>query len=322
MLAVPNDAIKNVARSRRDGRDARPQGRQRDRRGARAECRTARRGRGPTAAPAGTRGAARGATARGDVALAAQQVHRQQQPQQGSGQGRQQIEVSDKDCAKVNDGLAKKPDREEEARRPAREGALRRARLRGDARSEREALHQRGHRHARGRRVPPQGDASQRRRHGAARERAPATAARQRRAPRAAAASAAEAVGQRRRQPRSCRRPRWAASTRRARPGLVFVADSAKKTFHPRIVQLGAGNFDYTEVVSGLKEGERVVLLGALALQAQRQQQNDRIASGMGVPGLDAERGRRAAGRPAVAAVAVAAAAPRGAPARRRRSAE
>jgi hypothetical protein len=42
-------------------------------------------------------------------------------------------------------------------------------------------------------------------------------------------------------------------------------------------VQLGQGNLDYTEVVTGLKEGERVVMLGALALQAQRQAQQDRI---------------------------------------------
>ena len=62
----------------------------------------------------------------------------------------------------------------------------------------------------------------------------------------------------------------------RPRPGLVFVSDSAKLNFHPRLVQLGQGNLDYTEVVSGLKVGERVVMLGALALQAQRQQQQDR----------------------------------------------
>ena len=59
--------------------------------------------------------------------------------------------------------------------------------------------------------------------------------------------------------------------------GLVFVSDSAKTHFEPRIIQMGQNNLDYTEVVSGLKEGERVVLLGALALQAQRQQQQDRF---------------------------------------------
>ncbi len=63
----------------------------------------------------------------------------------------------------------------------------------------------------------------------------------------------------------------------RQRAGLVFVSDSAKTHFAPRLVQLGQGNLDYTEVVSGLKEGERVVMLGALALQAQRQAQQDRI---------------------------------------------
>jgi HlyD family secretion protein len=63
----------------------------------------------------------------------------------------------------------------------------------------------------------------------------------------------------------------------RPRAGLVFVTDSAKLQFHPRVVQLGEGNLDYTEVLSGLKEGERVVMLGALALQAQRQQQQDRL---------------------------------------------
>ena len=58
--------------------------------------------------------------------------------------------------------------------------------------------------------------------------------------------------------------------------GLVYVSDSSKTVFHPRIVQLGQGNLDYTEVLSGLKEGDHVVMLGALALQAQRLQQQDR----------------------------------------------
>ena len=61
---------------------------------------------------------------------------------------------------------------------------------------------------------------------------------------------------------------------------------------------LGAANFDYTEVVNGLKEGERVALLASLALQAQRQQQNDRLRQGMGVPGLTPNAGPGAGGRP------------------------
>jgi HlyD family secretion protein len=73
----------------------------------------------------------------------------------------------------------------------------------------------------------------------------------------------------------------------RVRSGLVFVAKG--KTFEPRMVMLGAGNFDYTEVVSGLEEGEQVALLSALSLQAARQAQNDRMKAGMGgVPGMNA----------------------------------
>jgi hypothetical protein len=71
--------------------------------------------------------------------------------------------------------------------------------------------------------------------------------------------------------------PEMTSRPARQRAGLVFVSDSAKTHFAPRVVQLGQGNLDYTEVVSGLKEGERVVMLGALALQAQRQAQQDRL---------------------------------------------
>ena len=72
----------------------------------------------------------------------------------------------------------------------------------------------------------------------------------------------------------------------RVRPGVVFVRKGA--TFEARIVMLGSANFDYTEVVSGLQEGEEVALLAALSLQAQRQQQNDRMRQNMGggVPGM------------------------------------
>ncbi|MEX2155023.1 MAG: efflux RND transporter periplasmic adaptor subunit [Gemmatimonadaceae bacterium] len=75
-------------------------------------------------------------------------------------------------------------------------------------------------------------------------------------------------------------------SGRAIRPGLVFVVKG--KSYEPRVVMLGAGNFDYTEVVSGLQEGEQVALLSALSVQAQRQQQTDRFRQNMGggVPGM------------------------------------
>lgn len=72
----------------------------------------------------------------------------------------------------------------------------------------------------------------------------------------------------------------------RTRMGLVFVADSG--TYSPRVVRLGASNYDYTEVVSGLQEGERVALLAAATLQQRRQENVERFQrmTGGGVPGM------------------------------------
>jgi hypothetical protein len=90
----------------------------------------------------------------------------------------------------------------------------------------------------------------------------------------------------------------FASQPRRPRSGLVFVAtDTTNKNFAPRVVQLGQGNFDYTEVMSGLQEGDRVVLISALQLQANRQAQNDRTRQNMGVPGLNPNAGPGGGGR-------------------------
>jgi HlyD family secretion protein len=76
--------------------------------------------------------------------------------------------------------------------------------------------------------------------------------------------------------------------SRRARPSLVFVAENG--TYKPRVVRLGVGNFDYTEVVSGLKEGEQVALLAAAAMQAKREEQNNRMRGMGGLPGISQPR--------------------------------
>ncbi len=94
----------------------------------------------------------------------------------------------------------------------------------------------------------------------------------------------------------------------RTRPGLVFVA--ANGGYAPRMVRLGVSNFDYTEVVSGLQEGERVALLGAVAMQQRRQEQTDRFRgmTGGGVPGMQ----RQGAGAPGGAPGGGGGGAPRG----------
>lgn len=58
------------------------------------------------------------------------------------------------------------------------------------------------------------------------------------------------------------------------RPAVVFVA---KQTggIEARRVMLGLNDFDYSEVISGLEPGERVVLISVARMQAQQQQFND-----------------------------------------------
>lgn len=79
----------------------------------------------------------------------------------------------------------------------------------------------------------------------------------------------------------------FTSARNRARPALVFVLDSGGK-FVPRVVRTGAANLDYTEVVSGLREGERVAMLAVAQAAAQRAQATDRMRSmsGGAVPGM------------------------------------
>ena len=69
------------------------------------------------------------------------------------------------------------------------------------------------------------------------------------------------------------------------RSGLVFVAKNG--TYEPRMVRLGVSDFDYTEVVSGLEEGEQVALLAVVAIQAAREEQNERMRSRTSLPGMN-----------------------------------
>ncbi len=65
----------------------------------------------------------------------------------------------------------------------------------------------------------------------------------------------------------------------RPRTGLVFVQRGA--TWEAKTVHLGVANYDYTEVLDdGLKDGDKVAMLSAAALQAKRQQQNDQMKAG------------------------------------------
>jgi len=65
--------------------------------------------------------------------------------------------------------------------------------------------------------------------------------------------------------------------------GVVFVSNG--KSYEPRFVQLGLSNFDVVEIVSGLKEGERVALVSG-AVQAQNRQNLQNRLRGNGLPGM------------------------------------
>ncbi|MDQ8164816.1 MAG: efflux RND transporter periplasmic adaptor subunit [Gemmatimonadota bacterium] len=84
------------------------------------------------------------------------------------------------------------------------------------------------------------------------------------------------------------------------RSGMVFVQKDG--TWEPRVLRLGIANYDFTEVQSGLEEGEKVALMSAAILQLRRQEQMDRtkaMASPLGgAGGMGGMGGGRGGGGP------------------------
>jgi HlyD family secretion protein len=64
-------------------------------------------------------------------------------------------------------------------------------------------------------------------------------------------------------------------------PMIVFVK-KADDTYEPHVVRVGISDFDYTEILAGLQQGEQVALLGPAVLEAQRQQLQARVRAGAG----------------------------------------
>ena len=278
VLAVPNDAVKNIREAAATGQmlGLNPDS-------VSAEVRAQMQngfGRSRSDASAGDSPMRVASTSSGDVALAAQQ------PQQGLGSGRQQIEVTDKQCTDVKAALAKKPDLQkklDDLRTKARSGEIDFSAMRDQSEKLYAAagidMRVAGACRRKEMQAAGSGGIGGSGTSGYAGQRGTRAQGQQ------------QQGGAQGRGNLQLSTPEIGGVARRTRPGLVFVADSAKKTYHARVVMLGAANFDYTEVVNGLKEGEQVALLTSLALQAQRQQQNDRIRQGMGVPGLTPNAG-------------------------------
>ena len=294
VLAVPNDAIKNV----REGVAIAPVlGLDPDSVQAqiRAQFGGGRGGFGRNgAASGGTTGArpnAERATSQGEVELAG--AGAQQDPQQGGGRQFQMPDVSDEECAKINATLAKRPadkkkldDLSAQRRDPNADRRAIGEQMRAiytaagiDARTAgacrfKEMRAQGGGAGAGGAGFGDRGQGM-------------GSDQQQRNAQRSGGNARQGTVrpgAQSGQPPLQLSTPESGPTRVRPRSGLVFVAEG--NTFKPKIVMLGQGNFDYTQVVSGLQEGEKVAMLASAALQAQRMQQNDRMRQGMGVPGL------------------------------------
>ena len=75
----------------------------------------------------------------------------------------------------------------------------------------------------------------------------------------------------------------------RARRGMVFVVKNG--TYTPKVVRLGVSNYDVSEVLSGLSEGDSVAILNVAAMQAKQQADLDQIRNRAGVPGLQRQQG-------------------------------
>ncbi|MGH7710206.1 MAG: efflux RND transporter periplasmic adaptor subunit, partial [Gemmatimonadaceae bacterium] len=223
-------------------------------------------------------GAPRTATAResrGEVALATA-------PQQG--QQVQMPEVSEQDCAKVRDAFAKQPDAQGKLQalfQKMRAGELDMQQMR----SQTEAIYKTLGVDGRVARACQMRERGQRSEVKGQSDRTGSNAAATQRG--AQSATSPNAQRSRSAQPQTgAPVPAGEFSSMRARPALVFVADSSG--YKPRVIRVGAANLDYTEVVSGLHEGERVALLSVAQAAAQRAQANERMRSmtGGGMPGM------------------------------------
>jgi HlyD family secretion protein len=71
------------------------------------------------------------------------------------------------------------------------------------------------------------------------------------------------------------------APSRETRPAAVFVVGPDGNP-EPRLIQMGIGDWDNTEIVSGVEEGDVLVIVGPAQLQAQQEAFLERIRDRMG----------------------------------------
>ena len=77
------------------------------------------------------------------------------------------------------------------------------------------------------------------------------------------------------------------SGTGRAGQAQVVLLKTANG-LEPRVVRIGISDFDYSEVLDGLKEGDEVALLSVAAAQAKRESDQAQLKQrmGSGMPGV------------------------------------
>jgi HlyD family secretion protein len=86
-------------------------------------------------------------------------------------------------------------------------------------------------------------------------------------------------------------RPAGAQREGSPQPAVTFVV-KADGVVEPRAVLIGVNDWDNTEILAGVEEGEQLAMIGAAQLQAQQQEWVNRIRERMGggVPGMGGPR--------------------------------
>ncbi len=290
VLAVPNDAIRNVRESATaaSALGLNPDSVQAQIRAQMASMGGGMGGNGSRPGANATPSAGTPNVSRGEVTLVSEQAG--QDGQQPNGRMGQMPDVSDKDCAAVKATLAKHPDAEQKLaglRSRVQSGELDFQAVRAESQKIYESIG-----------LDPRVAGACRMRE---RQRASGDSTRGggRQSANAGQGAGAGSQGDRGFVPErggGVSTPVQAGEfpSRRARPSLVFVVENG--VYKARVVRLGVANFDYTEVLGGLKEGDQVALLAAAAMQAKREEQNNRIRSMGGVPGMSQPRPGGAAG--------------------------
>jgi HlyD family secretion protein len=234
-------------------------------------------GGGMNGRPSGAGGGTTARESRGEVALATS-------PQQG--QQFQMPEVSEQDCANVRSAFAKHPDAQGKLQalfQKVRAGEVDMQQMRTSSDSIYKALGVDG-RVARACQMRERGQRSEVKGQS---DRAGSNAAGTQRGPQSSATPNAQRQRGAAAQSGSAPVPagEFSSVRSRARPALVFISDSG--VYKPRVIRVGAANLDYTEVISGLNEGDRVALLSVAQAAAARELANERMRTmtGTGMPG-------------------------------------